>query len=452
MSGDLAQQVEQLRSEVAQLERQLEGARRTAAGLSSITRFEQLVQEALNISLEVVGAGAGSIILYDSDTDKLVFKYVVGEKAADLIGLELEPDQGIAGKVFQSGESDISEDVTKRKEHLKEVGERVGYVTQNMVTVALRSVESESIGVLQVLNKAEGKFDEHDVALLEIIGAQIAASLETARLNEEARLAMVVRFIGNISHDVKNLMTPTQTGAETLQLVADDCFAQFDETLSGVCSEEASQQLKEIMDGLRDLYPEMITIILEGCDAVQQRMAEISSAVKGIVSEPHFELVDVPALAERVAALLGAQAGKAGTEVVIEGEEDMPEAVCDKKQIYNLVYNLIFNAMDEDVGASHIVLRVQMGPTEGEFPDGQFFIVECEDDGGGMPPEVKAKLFTDEAVSTKAMGTGLGTRIVKNVVDAHGGIIELWSEQAKGTRITCKIPTTLEPSPMPDEE
>jgi len=400
---------DQLQRQVTQLRRQLDAVRRIAMGLSSITKFEEVVQEALNLSLQVVDAGAGSIVLYDPEKNKLVFKYVVGEKADQLTGLAIDPDQGIAGKVFQSGESDISEDVTTRKEHLREVGERVGYVTQNMVTVALKGVESKPIGVMQVLNKADGQFDEYDVALLEIVGAQVAAALETARLHEEAR-------------------------------------AQLDEVAAEIGDEQIRERLTAAIDDLRSIYPEMIAIILEGCQAVQQRMAEISAAVKGIVAEPQFEVTDVVSVAQRVVSLLSAQAEKQGTTVVVESPPDMPRVVCDRKQVYNLIYNLLFNALDEAVGASHIAIRIKLGPSDAPFPEGSYFAIECEDNGSGMPEHVKAKLFTDEAVSTKPMGTGLGTRIVKNVVDAHGGTIEVWSEEGQGTRITCKIPATLGPT------
>lgn len=440
MKDDQAAEAQNLSRQVSELTRQLDAARRIAAGLSAITKTKQLVQEALDISLEVAEADAGSILLYDPDKAKLVFEYVVGEKADELMGMELEPDQGLAGQVFQTAESSVSEDVSKEKAHLRQVGEEVGYVTTNMVTVPLKSVEGQPIGVMQVLNKRGGAFDEHGVTLIEIMAAQIAAAIETARLHEEARLATVVRFIGNISHDIKNMITPTMTGAETLQLIADDVYQQFDESLDQLsCPENEAQQLTDIMAELRELYPEMIEIILEGCNAVQQRMAEISAAVKGIVAEPHFELTEIVPIAQRVGNLLAVQADKEGIMVNIEPVGEVPPAMVDAKQIYNAIYNLIFNAMDACEGGDTITFRVK-GQPAGEFPEGNYVTLECEDTGSGMPEEVKAKLFTDDAISTKPMGTGLGTRIVKNVVDVHGGTVEVESEEGVGTTIRCKIP------------
>jgi signal transduction histidine kinase len=66
--------------------------------------------------------------------------------------------------------------------------------------------------------------------------------------------------------------------------------------------------------------------------------------------------------------------------------------------------------------------------------------MECVDTGPGIPEHVQAQLFRDEAISTKPMGTGLGTKIVKNVVDAHKGTVEVESQLGVGTTMRCRIP------------
>jgi len=168
-------------------------------------------------------------------------------------------------------------------------------------------------------------------------------------------------------------------------------------------------------------------------------MAEISAAVKGIISEPDFQAADVAAIAARVGTMLEAQAGKKGVSLTIAPPEGSPRAVVDPKQIYNAIYNLIFNAIDAcDQGDT--VTFGTVGRPDGKFPDGNYVELVCGDTGPGIPDHVKAKLFTDQAVSTKPMGTGLGTRIIRNVVDAHGGRIELESELGVGTTIRCRLP------------
>jgi len=422
----------------------MDAVRRIAVGLSTSTHTDELVHEALDISLELAQADAGSILLFCPNRKKLVFKYVVGPKADELTGIELETDQGLAGAVFKTGKTRVSEDMGKEEAHLRELGEKLEYATTNMVTVPLKSRDrTKPVGVMQVLNKRGSAFDDHDVKLIETVGAHIALAIETARLHEEARLATVVRFIGNISHDVKNMVTPTVTGAETLRMIADECFGSFDEHLSGMdrMGTEASE-LGRSMVTLRETYPEIVEMIIDGCNAVQQRMAEISAAVKGIVSEPHFEPSDLPAIAHRVGRMLNPHAQKKGIVVAIEPLCELPLVTVDGKQIFNALYNLIFNAIDACAQGDSVTVRLN-AVLNGTFPEGNYVMIECVDTGPGMPEHVKAKLFTEDAISTKPMGTGLGTRIIKNVIDAHGGTVAVQSELGAGTTIRCCIPANL---------
>jgi signal transduction histidine kinase len=428
-------EVGSLRRAMAALERQIDAVRRIAVSLSTATEIEDLVREALDTSLMLAQSEAGSIILYHPTKRKLIFEYVVGGKAAELTGTELEPDQGLAGMVFQSGKAFVSEDVGTERAHLQELGDKVGYVTRNMVTVPLMSPEAEPLGVMQVLNKREGQFDERDVNLIEIIAAQIAVAIKTVRLHEEARLATVVRFIGNISHDVKNMISPPITAAQTLEMVASRCFRQFDECLSRHGEAQApSSEFAESMAKLRTLYPSAVEMILEGCDVIQQRTAQIAAAVKGASSEPHFEPTDVASIAQRVGTMLGPLAQRKQVTLAIEDAGELSPAMVDRKQIYNAVYNLILNAIDACEEGDSVAFRCDA------ISEGNSLLMECRDTGPGIPDEVKSRLFTDEAVSTKPMGTGLGTRIVKDVVDAHDGTIELGSEVGVGTTIRCRIP------------
>ena len=443
MSQDPVTDVVLLQARLAQRDRQLASIHQITAALSTITKLADVVKEALRVSLACVEANDGSVILYNPEKDKLVFQYVIGAKADDLIGLELNPDQGLAGAVFQSGELRVSQDVSKEAEHARDFEENLKYQTRNMVTVPLKSPEGRMLGVMQVLNKDTGHFDEGDIEVLEILGVQIAIAVESARLYEEARLAEVVRFIGNLSHDVKNMITPAQTGAETLRMIADDSYAAVDDLLTPEkCPGAPLEEIWVALDDLRVMYPEMLEMVLDGCDAVQQRMVEVSAAVKGIVSEPHFEFQQVSGVIERVIKPLELVGEKAGVSVTFQPEGELPDIEIDDKQLYNALYNLVNNAIQATPAGGSVTAKTRLSaPGEFEaFGDRQVVVVEVVDTGEGMPPEVRAKAFTDNAVSTKPMGTGLGTKIVKNVMNVHQAKIEVDSEIGKGTTIRCLLP------------
>ncbi len=107
----------------------------------------------------------------------------------------------------------------------------------------------------------------------------------------------------------------------------------------------------------------------------------------------------------------------------------------DRKQIYNALYNLVNNAIPETPEGGIITLLTRaLSARDGNF------LVEVSDTGRGMPENVREKLFTDEAISTKPGGTGLGTRIVADIVRRHHGHIAVKSEIGVGTTFTVLLP------------
>ena len=77
---------------------------------------------------------------------------------------------------------------------------------------------------------------------------------------------------------------------------------------------------------------------------------------------------------------------------------------------------------------------------EGTYPDGNYCLLEVVDDGPGMPAKVRNSLFTPQAISTTIGGTGIGTRFVKSVADAHGGEVGVESEPGHGARFWMRLP------------
>lgn len=435
-----AESVEGLRRRVDALGRELEAVQRIANELGSETDVDGIVRRALQVALETLHANAGSVLLYDEGQDKLVFRYVVGGAGDKLIGVAVDTEGSIAGRVFREGRTAVTEDVRHEQDHSRQIEERTRYVTTNMVTCPLVISTGDVVGVMQVLNKDEGDFNADDVALLEILAHQIATRIETARLQEAAKFAAIVKFIGNISHDVKNMLTPVQTGAYTLQeaLSADVELLGSARSAEGV-PDSVAETLEAVSGDLELLAPEILSMMLDGALDAQQRVAEISNAVKGMVAEPQFEPTDVSEVAGRVINVLKLQAESCGVDLVLAAPEDLPQAEVDGRQLYNAMYNLCFNAIEacEDGGTVTLALVARPG---GAFPDGDALDISVADTGKGMPEEVRQKLFTDQAVTTKATGTGLGTRIVANVVEAHGGRISIDSELGKGTTITLHLP------------
>jgi signal transduction histidine kinase len=442
-SLDTNDETSQLKTELAKRDKELAAVLRISRALSRMTDLDDLVRETLAVSLDTIDANAGAFYLYDERIRKLIFRYVLNTERPDagtvLIGKELEPGQGIAGQVFLTGEAVILDDPAHHPDHLRTVGESTGYITRNMVTLPLITPQGKIIGAMQAINKNDSDFDAEDLDLLTIMASQAVLAIESARLYEEARAATIMHYLGDVSHDIKNLMTPAHTGAQTLESILEGAMEELEAICSDALDEPQKSRIMEAMRDLRDLYPEMIGMVTESIVAAQERVREIADAVKGVIAEPVFEEVVLHEVLHSVVRTLNLVAERKGVKILTHELGEAPTAMLDKKRIYTAFYNLVNNAIPETPEGGSITLRCRC-VMEGSFPEGNYILVEVADTGRGMTEEVKSRLFSENAISTKPGGTGLGTRIVKNAIDAHKGEIWVESEAGKGSVFFVKLP------------
>ncbi len=404
------------------LKRELEAARRISEALCQHTHVDTLVEHALRTALDVVGAEAGSVLLFDPESKMLVFRHVIGSKAKQLLGMAIPADQGLAGAVFTSGQPRVSGDVARDRRHLRRVDAKTGYTTRDMITVPLKRGNGEPIGVLEVLNKRRGRLGPEDLGILSIISALTAAAIEQARLYEAAKLAEVVRLLGDISHDVSTLLTPVTCGLGMMT-------NQLDEFFAGLTTEQAEQA-----ESTRELCWQMIALLRDNSRRIQDRMKEIAACVKGLSAPPQFAPCKVADVARSVLDTVRVLAEEQGIALLTQGLESLPQILADERRLYNALYNLVNNAIPETPTGGSITIRGRQDESQ------KMVVLAVVDTGRGMPREVRDSLFTARAISRKPGGTGLGTKIVKDVVDAHGGTITVVSTEGVGTTFTILLP------------
>jgi signal transduction histidine kinase len=405
-----------------QRERELEAARLICQALSQHVNVDELVENALRIALEVVNAEAGSVLLADDKAKQLIFRYVIGEKAEQLRGTAIPWDKGVAGAVFQSGEPAIIGDVARDTRHFSAVDNSTGFKTLDMITIPLKRWEGDPIGVLQVLNKREGQLNKDDIAILTIVSALAAQAIEQARLFETAKLAEVAQLLGDIGHDIKNLLTPVITGAEFLQTELNKLFGGL--ITMGISGTQASQ----------DLCNRVIGLLQDAARRIQDRVKEIGDCVKGLSTPPEFAPCRVAGVVDDVIKTLQVLADEKNILLRADGLDALPSISADERRLFNAFYNLIHNAIAAMPGAGSITVRGNVDQADG------LLHLAVTDNGPGMPPDIRDSLFTGRAKSNKVGGTGLGTKIVKDVVDAHGGQITVESKEDIGTTIHIRLP------------
>lgn len=159
-----------------------------------------------------------------------------------------------------------------------------------------------------------------------------------------------------------------------------------------------------------------------------------------------FADLDLQAIVERV--LEGSQviAKEYGVSLYFERAEGIPPLFVDEEKLAMAIGNLVDNAIKYNVKNGEVIVRVAR--TENE----PYVKISIEDTGVGIPAEDVGKLFTkfyrsSNVVRAETEGSGLGLYIVKNIVERHGGALDVESVVNRGTKVTISLPTEKERVP-----
>ncbi|MBV9657046.1 MAG: PAS domain-containing protein [Verrucomicrobia bacterium] len=143
------------------------------------------------------------------------------------------------------------------------------------------------------------------------------------------------------------------------------------------------------------------------------------------------QIEDVNAVVRESVAFLQAEIEDRDILVETELAENLPPLEIDRDQLKQAFYNVIKNAVQAMQSGG--ILRI----TSGAEPE--YVCVAFTDTGGGISQEHLNKVF-EPYFTTKASGSGLGLLIVRRIVRAHGGEIELRSDEGRGLTITIRLP------------
>ena len=159
-----------------------------------------------------------------------------------------------------------------------------------------------------------------------------------------------------------------------------------------------------------------------------------------------FQAVDADALTRQVVVDFGVPAGRQGP--LLSAEAGPMWVRADRKKLMQAVRNIVSNAYKYSPDGGDVsVSLLQAHPDQ----PGRLGI-RVRDQGLGMTPEQVARVFERfyrADTSGQIPGTGLGMSLVKEIIELHGGTVELHSELGQGTEVTLWVPVTEGPAPAP---
>ena len=168
-----SEQLAQLR----ELQMMLELSRQVAA----LDSLDEVLEALVNAAMQETQAEAGSLFVHDGETGELYTR-----KSTDLGARQIRvlDDRGIVGAVFQSGRGEIVLDAYADARFAREVDAETGFETRSILCVPVKNAKEETIGVVEMLNKREGEFDDDDQRRLQGMTSQCAITLESLQLIE----------------------------------------------------------------------------------------------------------------------------------------------------------------------------------------------------------------------------------------------------------------------------
>jgi len=156
--------------------------------------------------------------------------------------------------------------------------------------------------------------------------------------------------------------------------------------------------------------------------------------------EPRWQVISLAEPLRSVAELMGSELGQAGIHLELEVRAE-PRVRADAAQIQQVLTNLIRNAREATPAGGRVMLRCAR--REAGRATSAAAVLEIEDTGGGIPPEVRPRLF-EPFYTTKETGSGLGLSICAQIVETHGGQIECETQLNVGTTFRILLPITTD--------
>ena len=345
-----------------------------------------------------------------------------------------DPDS-IEGRVMLKGEPVMVQNVREQWADNHPLYQTIDNMThaRSLLAVPLK-VKDQIIGSLTVDRLRDVPLQEEDLNLLVTVGTQLGMALDHAHAyrqieelntNLEAkvaeRTAALEQFLAKASHDFRTPLTSITGFTENML-----------SGLGGDLTEKQQQSLKRVL-------------------ANSQRLGRLTDELLEMLHDHDkgklaLEKVNLPALAHEVVEQLRPLAmGKHQSLNLLVIEEPVI-VTADPDKVTRILMNLVDNAIKYT--PPHGKVLVEVG-TEGN----QTAKVSILDTGEGMPADILPKIFDptfhlSQPRKRHVPSHGLGLSIVKDLVERHGGSIQVHSELGKGSTFTLTLPLrkSLEPS------
>ncbi len=271
-----------------------------------------------------------------------------------------------------------------------------------MVRQIRLSVENKTLTLLvslNVLRDDRGKY----------LGL-VAVFEDVSEIEKAQRMAAWREVARRIAHEVKNPLTPIQLSAQRLKKRYGDKVARDD----------------------GQVFEECTNLIINQVEELKRLVNEFSSFARMPASNPTPNNIN-QIIEESIGLYKEAQAN---VKITFNDSTEVPIFKVDKEQMKRVMINLLDNAIAAIDGDGEIVIDLSYDKEQ------EMVRIEVSDNGKGIPPEHKMRLF-EPYFSTKEHGTGLGLTIASTIISDHNGFIRVQDNKPHGTKFVIELPVRV---------
>ena len=378
--------------------------------LASTLDLDELLDRIVNAAANITAAESASILLYDNTSRQLYFQVATNIDEPTMRGLVVPLEGSIAGWIVTNRKPLRIDNVHEDSRHFGDVEQTTGIPTQSILGIPLIT-KNKIVGVLETLNKREGKFTSSDENLLSVLGAQAAVAIENARLFQQSDL---------ISEFVHELRTPLASLSTATYLL-----------LRPEMSREQQEQI------FKNIHNETLRL-----NSLASSFLDLARLESGRVQfrKSTFDIMD---LLHECSDVVASKAEEDHIQIRVIQAEGPSMVEADRDKMKQVILNLLSNALKYNRPGGSVILKAIS--IEGQMQ------ISVQDTGIGIPEDAVSHIFEKfyrvRDHETKASGTGLGLSICKKIIQGHGGTIEIKSKVGIGTNILMHLPRVSKTMP-----
>lgn len=391
--------------------------------INSSLKIESVLDNAMRCAEEFISAEASTIYEIDEAKNELFIRLARGEKKDPIKKIRVKIGEGIAGKVVQTGQSMVVNDISQESDFNDKYDRLTGFKTRSLICVPL-IIRGKSIGAIQVLNKKTREpFSNADLEILTSLSHQIAIAMDNAnlyhrleqkfeltaqelkstqeRLIRSERLAAMGHLVDGVAHEIRNPITVIGGFAGRIKEHSEDnaTLVKYADIILG-----ESNRLERLVQKVREL-------------------ADVQTA--------SLQPDNIGPVVDEILKTFLPYAETRGIKIIVNIEKDIPLIDMDRPQMVIALSNIIENSLEAINENGEISLNIKKIENA--------LLIEIKDTGIGIK-EVDITSIYDPFVTSKTRGAGLGLTMAHQIIINHKGEIKITSREREGTTVAIRLP------------